>query len=192
MISTSPAQAASPPHSRRADHAAVARRPRRAPRAARRRPRSASRRAPPRPARCSRPARPAAATSISASSPSAIGRSKWLPSFDDIGRREVDRDAPRRQREAERRRARRAPARATRRPPCPAGRRREGRQPGGDRHLGFDIDDLDPVKRHGANPRHHVPARSLRARRQGRRDGRGRAATAPALWCDRCVRRMRS
>ena len=32
----------------------------------------------------------------------------------------------------------------------------EGRQAGRDRHLGLDLDDLDPVKRHRANLRGHV------------------------------------
>ena len=32
----------------------------------------------------------------------------------------------------------------------------EGRQPGGDRHLGLDLDDLDAVKCHGANLRGHA------------------------------------
>src|SRR5205814_2078659 len=36
----------------------------------------------------------------------------------------------------------------------------ERRQPRGDRHLGLDIDDLDPVKRHGAHPRDHLPGLS--------------------------------
>jgi hypothetical protein len=35
----------------------------------------------------------------------------------------------------------------------------EGRQPRGDRHLGLDIDDLDPVECHGANSRDHLPTR---------------------------------
>ena len=32
----------------------------------------------------------------------------------------------------------------------------EGRQPGGDRHLGLDLDDLDAVECHGANLRGHA------------------------------------
>src|SRR5205807_929093 len=32
----------------------------------------------------------------------------------------------------------------------------KGRQPGGDRHLGLDLDDLDPVKRNGPHLRDHT------------------------------------
>ncbi len=38
---------------------------------------------------------------------------------------------------------------------------RERRQARGDRHLGFDLEHLDPVERHRPNLRGHVPARSL-------------------------------
>ncbi len=32
----------------------------------------------------------------------------------------------------------------------------KGRQPGGDRHLGLDLDDLDPVKRNGPHLGDHT------------------------------------
>jgi hypothetical protein len=87
-----------------------------------------------------------------------------------VGRREIDRDVPRRQRQAEHGQGRAHPLarlgdRLVRQPDDG-----ERRQPRGDRHLGLDVDDLDPVKRHGANPRDHFPACPL----------------APTLPCPAC------
>ena len=73
----------------------------------------------------------------------------------DVSGSEVDGDPFRRQRQAERGERRAHPFarlgdRLVRQPDhC------EGRQPGDDRHLGLDLDDLDPVKRHRPNPRDH-------------------------------------
>ena len=125
MTSTSPAQAASPPQAAGQMKPLAAAGGGQCRRAARRRRSSASRRATTRRAPYSRRARPPAMPPSPPAEPSAIGRSKWLPSFEHIGRGEVDGDAlaaaaPRPER-AERRRA---PARAIRRPPCRAARRR--------------------------------------------------------------------
>ncbi len=73
----------------------------------------------------------------------------------DVGRREIDRDAARRQREAERGQRRAHPLARFGDRLVRQADDIERRQPRGDRHLGLDIDDLDPVKRHGANPRDH-------------------------------------
>jgi len=73
-----------------------------------------------------------------------------------IGRREVDGDMARRQRQTERRQRRPHPlARLGHRFVRQAdnGKRR---QPRGDRHLGLDVDDVDAVKRNRANARHHA------------------------------------
>ena len=77
----------------------------------------------------------------------------------DVGRRQVDRDAARRQGEAERRQRRAHPLARLGDRLVRQADDGERRQPRGDRHLGLDIDDLNPVKRHGANPRDHLPAR---------------------------------
>ena len=99
--------------------------------------------------------------------------------LEDVGRREVYRDAARRQRETERRQRGAHPLARLGDRLVRQADDREGRQPRGNRHLGFDVDDLDPEKRHGADPRHHVPAPPLRARR-GRQDRRAAAtATVP-------------
>jgi hypothetical protein len=73
-----------------------------------------------------------------------------------IGRRQIDRDPLWRQGEAKRIQRRAHPfARFGDRLVGQADDGK-GRQPGSDRHLGFDLDDLDPVKRHRANLRGHV------------------------------------
>ncbi len=80
--------------------------------------------------------------------------------LDDIGRGEIDSDALWRQRQAQG---------GERRPHAFArfGNRLvgqpddgEGRQPGGDRHLRLDLDDLDTLERHRPNPRDHALAQS--------------------------------
>ena len=75
--------------------------------------------------------------------------------LEDIRRREVDRDPPRRQREAER--GERRPHPFARLGDRLVGQAHdgEGREPGGDRHLGLDLDDLDALKRDRPNPRDH-------------------------------------
>ncbi len=74
-----------------------------------------------------------------------------------IGGGEVDGDPPRRQPEAQRGERRADPLARLGDRLVRQSDDGKGRQPGGDRHLGLDLDDLDPVKRDGPHLRDHTP-----------------------------------
>ena len=130
-----------------------------------------SRRAPARPARCSPPAPRAGSTPIATSSPSAIGRSKWLPSFSRSAGARLTVMRCGGSARPERAQAPRAPARGSRPPPCRAARPRRRQAARRHLHLHVDLQHLDALEGHRADLRLHEPSDARRTiiERVGRR-----------------------